>query len=190
MIFLRDDLTEIAKILRDGGVICAPTDTIWGLSCDATNPAAVERISEIKQRPPEKGYVVLVSDLEMLKNHVSFVPPRLETLLDYHLRPLTIIYDEGENLPKSVLGPNGSVAIRIVRDDFCKELIEKLGRPIVSTSANVSNEPFPKNFGGIASNVLQACDYVVRHRQGDSAIGEPSTIGRLDAFQELEFLRE
>lgn len=190
MMFLRDDLDEIAKTLQNGGVICCPTDTIWGLSCDATNEAAIARISDIKMRPPEKGYVVLVSDVDMLKKYVALVPPRLETLLDYHHRPLTIIYEEAENLPKSALALDGSVGIRVVRDEFCKQLIEKLGRPIISTSANVAGEPYPKNFGGISSDILQSCDYVVRHRQRETAIGEPSTIGKLDAFQELEFIRE
>ncbi len=190
MMFLRDDLPEIAKILKKGGVICTPTDTIWGLSCDATNELAIARISEIKQRPPEKGYVVLVSSIDMLKEYVPFVPPRLETLLDFHLRPLTVIYEEAENLPKLALAPNGSAAIRIVRDEFCKQLIEELGRPIISTSANLAGEDFPKNFGGISSDILQACEYVVRHKQRDTALGEPSTIGKLDSFQELEFIRE
>ncbi len=187
--FFRDDLDEIAKILNGGGIVCCPTDTIWGLSCDATNEAAIARISEIKQRPPEKGYVLLVSSIEMLKEHVAYVPPRLETLLAHHQRPLTMIYEEPLNLPAAALSPDGTAAIRIVRDEFCRQLIEKLGRPIVSTSANTSGEPFPEHFGQIKSDVLQACDYVVRHRQRETEPGQPSTIGRIDEFNEVAFIR-
>jgi L-threonylcarbamoyladenylate synthase len=187
--FLRDNLPEIVAILQNDGIICYPTDTIWGIGCDATNEKAVEKISSIKNRPPEKGYVVLVSSLEMLRKYTSFIPPRLETLLDFHVRPISIIYEADESLPKSVVAPDGTVAVRIVKDDFCCQLIEMLGKPLISSSANVSGEPFPKNFGAISSEILQKCDYVVRHRQRETTAGEPSTVARLDEFQELEFLR-
>ena len=188
--FLRDNLPDIVQFLQNGDVICYPTDTIWGIGCDATNEEAVAKISVIKKRPPEKGYVLLVSSLEMLKNYIPYIPPRLETLLDFHTRPLTMIYTEPENLPKSVLAPDGSVAIRIVQDDFCRQLIEQFGRPLVSTSANVAGQPFPTSFGAISSEILQSCRYVVRHRQRETEPAAPSSIARLDAFQELEFIRE
>lgn len=190
MFLLRDDIFDIAAMLGKGAVICYPTDTIWGIGCDALNEEAVGRIGAIKGRPPEKGYVLLVSSIDMLKQYVPRVHPRLETLLSYHQRPLTVIYDRPTGLPDSVKAPNGSVAIRVVQDQFCQELIDALGRPIVSTSANISGAPFPPTFGGISSEILGAVDYVVKYRQDDKEPGEPSAIARLDRHLELEFLRD
>lgn len=190
MFLLRDDISEVARILENGGIICYPTDTIWGIGCDATQEEAIARISALKGRPPEKGYVLLVSNLAMLKHYVPKIHPRLETLLAYHQRPLTIVYDRAVHLPASVKAPDGSVAIRIPKDDFCPKLIEALGKPILSTSANVSGEPWPPTFGAISSDILRAVDYVAKHRQDDKIPGEPSSIARLDRYQELEFLRD
>jgi L-threonylcarbamoyladenylate synthase len=190
MFLLRDDIFEIASMLEKGSVICYPTDTIWGIGCDALNEKAVARVSEIKGRPPEKGYVMLVSSIEMLKKYATRVHPRLETLLSFHTRPLTVIYDRSVGLPDVVKAPNGSVAIRVTQDQFCRELIEVLGRPILSTSANVSGSPFPPTFGGISSEILGAVDYVVKYRQDDKEPAEPSAIAKLDRHMELEFLRD
>lgn len=190
MFLLRDDISEIATLLQKGSVICYPTDTVWGIGCDALNETAIARVNQIKGRTPEKGYVLLVSSIEMLKQYALRVHPRLETLLSFHNRPLTVIYDRSEGLPESIKGPNGSVAIRVATDEFCKELINTLGRPILSTSANISGEPFPPTFGGISSEILGAVDYVVKYRQDDKTPGEPSAIAKLDKHLELEFLRE
>ncbi len=189
--FLRDHLPDIAQILQNGGLVCAPTDTIWGLHADATNADAVQKITSIKGRAPEKGYVMLVSSLDMLKKWVPYIPPRLETLLAFHARPLTMIYPNPEGLPAEVLAPDGSAAIRIVTDEFMRQVIELFGRPVVSTSANVSGRPFPTSFGAITSDVLQACDYVARHRQRETDDeAAPSSLARLDENNELEFIRE
>lgn len=191
MLFLRDHLPDIVQILQNGGIVCAPTDTIWGLHCDATQPDAIEKIAKIKGRSPEKGYVLLVSSLEMLKKHVPYIPPRLETLLAYHARPLTMIYENAEGLAPAAFAPDGSVGIRIVQDEFIRQIVEGLGRPVVSTSANVSGEPFPTGFGSISSDILQACDYITRHRQRESdPVATPSSVARLDENNELDFIRE
>ena len=190
MFLLRDDISDIAAILEKGGTICYPTDTIWGIGCDALNEAAVARVSAIKGRTPEKGYVLLVSDLDMLKRYVPKLNPRLETLLAYHTRPLTIIYERNVGLPAYVKATDGSVAIRLPQDDFCQKLIAALGRPIISTSANKSGEPFPATYGGISSEILGAVDYVVKYRQDDREPHEPSSIAKLDRHLELEFLRD
>jgi L-threonylcarbamoyladenylate synthase len=174
MILLRDDISEIVRILEEGGIICYPTDTIWGLGCDATNV----------------GYVLLVSDLPMLKTYVPKIHPRIETLLAYHKRPLTVIYERNIGLPPEAKAPDGSAAIRIPVDEFCQTLVGLFGKPIVSTSANISGQPFPTTFGTISSDVLGAVDYVVKHRQEDKEPGEPSAIARLDRHHELEFIRE
>lgn len=177
-------------MLSNGRVICYPTDTIWGIGCDALYKPAVERVSAIKGRPPEKGYVLLVSDLAMLKRFVPKIPPRLETLLAHHRRPLTMIYEETVGLPDFVKAPDGSAAIRVATDEFCQTLIAAFGGPILSTSANKSGEPFPPTFGAISSEILSTVDYVVKYRQDDKEPSQPSSIARLDRFQELEFLRE
>lgn len=190
MFLLRDDISEIAALLQRGSIICYPTDTIWGIGCDAFHEAAVERISALKGRAPEKGYVLLVSDIEMLKRFVPKMPPRLETLLAHHKRALTMIYPQTVGLPEWLKAPDGSVAIRVAADEFCHELIGAFGGPIISTSANKSGEPFPPTFGGISSEILAAVDYVVKYRQDDKEPAEPSSIARLDRYQELEFVRE
>lgn len=191
MFLLRDDISEIARLLEGGSIICYPTDTIWGIGCDATNVDAIARVTALKGRTPEKGYVLLVSDIEMLKRYVPKIHPRLETLLSFHQRPLTVVYERNiVGLPAVVKAPDGSVAIRVARDEFCQELIAKFGKPILSTSANKSGEPYPPTFGGISSEILGGVDYVVKYRQDDKEPGEPSSIAKLDRHQELEFIRD
>ncbi len=190
MFLLRDDISEIASLLQKGNIICYPTDTIWGIGCDALHQTAVDRITMLKGRAPDMGYVLLVSNVEMLKRFVPKMPPRLETLLAHHQRPLTIIYAHSIGLPDWVKAPNGSVAIRVATDEFCLELIEAFGGPIISTSANKHGDPFPPTFGGISSEILAGVDYVVKYRQDDKEPAEPSSIAFLDRYQELEFIRE
>ncbi len=185
-------LNPIQQILSDGGLILYPTDTIWGIGCDATNAEAVEKVYELKNRDRSKPFVLLVASIEMLKNFVEHVHPRVETLLLHHVQPLTFIYDKAKNLPSSVLGPGGSVAIRIPQDAYCRNLLEDFGKPLVATSANVSDQPFPRYFGEISSEIIQGVDFVAKHRQGDKTMGSPSVIAKLsDPIKaELVFLRE
>lgn len=190
MFLLRDDIEEIKGILQSGGTILYPTDTIWGLGCDATNQDAVHKIDAIKGRPVGKGYVLLVSNLTMLKRYVPKIHPRLQTLLSYHKRALTVIYDEVQGLPDFLKADDGSVAIRIVQDEFCQTLIDALDKPIVSTSANLSGADFPPTFGAVSSEVIEAVDYVVKHRQDDKSVAEPSVIARLTKKADLEFIRK
>ncbi len=190
MFLLRDDISEIVRILLDEGIICYPTDTVWGIGCDATNEVAIARVTNLKGRTPDKGYIILVDSIEMLKQFAPKIHPRLETLLAYHTRPLTVIYDRTVGLPAAVKAPDGSVGIRVVQDEFCKALIAALGRPLLSTSANKSGQPFPPTFGAISSDILMNVDYVVKHRQDDKEPHEPSSIARLDRHQELDFIRE
>lgn len=190
MFLLRDDISDIARILESGGLICYPTDTIWGIGCDATNEAAIERLSALKGQPPGQGYILLVDSIEMLKRYTFRVNPRVETLLAYLQRPLTVIYESPHDLPEPVKAKNGTVAVRVVNDQFCQELIQALGKPIVSTAACVSGEPFPPTFGAISSEILGNVDYVVKYRQDDKEPHTPSSIARLDRHNELEFIRE
>jgi len=188
--FYIDDIDSIANTLDKGGIILYPTDTIWGLGCDATNPKSVERIYEIKKRPMERPFILLVNDIGMLRKYVPKIHPRLETLLAYHERPLTVIYQQVKNLPKIVRGEGDSVAIRITLDEFCRQIISKLGRPIVATSANLSDHPHPSHFGDISSEIIHQVNYVVKYRQDKKRSGELSQIVKLSSKAELIFVRE
>ncbi len=184
------ELEPILAYLETGGTILYPTDTIWGIGCDATNEDAIDKVISLKQRDPSNPFVILVSSIEMLKKYVTWTHPRLETLLQYHERPLTIIYENAINLAKNATSMDGSVAIRIPKDPFCQQLIENFGKPLVSTSANISNAPYPNHFGEISSAVIIGVDHVVKYRQLDKNMNEPSVICKLDENEELFFLRE
>jgi L-threonylcarbamoyladenylate synthase len=187
--YFKDKIEDIITILENGGTILYPTDTIWGLGCDAMNEKAIEKIYSLKNRPKDKPFTILVNSIEMLKTYAPDIHPRIETLHTYHVLPLTLIYEESIELPDILLGKNKSAAIRIVKDEFCHQLIRSFGRPIVSTSANISNEPFPTNFGEISSPILKGVDYVVRHRQEEKQAQKPSILARYDENGELIFLR-
>lgn len=190
MFLLRDDISEIVRLLEGGGLLCYPTDTIWAIGCDATNEAAIARLAELKGQAPAKGYIVLVDSLEMLKQYVPKIHPRIETLLAYHQRPLTLVYDHVTGLPLVVKAPDRTAAIRVATDEFCRELIREFGKPLVSTAACKHGEPYPPTFGAISSEILGGVDYVVKYRQDDKEPHEPSAIARLDRHKELEFIRE
>lgn len=175
--------------LENGGLVLYPTDTTWAIGCDATNSEAVEKAYALKQRDRSKPFTLLVSSVEMLKHYVERVHPRVETLLAFHERPLTVIYERGINLPQNLLAPDGSIGIRVVKDDYCRQLIEGLGRPIVAADANITGEESPGHFGEISSAIIIGTDHVVKHRQMDKNMGEPSVVARVGEDSELEFLR-
>ena len=186
----KDRLEDILAVLEAGGLILYPTDTIWGVGCDATNEKAVEKVYELKKRDRSKPCVLLVDSLEMVKQYTKSIHPRVENLLAYHVRPLTVVYPEAKNLPQIAYDRSGSVAIRIALSGFCQKIIRAFGKPLISTSANISGEPFPSHFGEISSAIIQGVDYVVKTHQHDKVQGEPSVIVRVDDNGELEFLRE
>lgn len=186
------DLSETVKTLVHGGLILYPTDTIWGIGCDATNEAAVRKVYELKKRDFNKSFVILAASIDMIKQYVEHLHPRLETLLTYHRRPLTVVYDKAKNLPPNVTAPDGSIAIRIPHDGLCRQLINDFGKPLVATSANISSEPFPGHFGEISSEVIQGVDHVVKYQQHNKQAGTPSVIVKLgDPIKgDIIFLRE
>lgn len=190
MLLLRDDILQIAQIVLRGGLICYPTDTIWGIGCDALNEEAIARLSALREQPPGQGYIVLVDSIEMLKQYVRRMNPRVETLLAYHQRPLTLIYPDPIGLPSAVRAADGSAAIRVTLDEFCQTLIRAVERPIVSAAPCKAHEPYPPTFGAISSDILAGVDYVVKYRQESREPQQPSTIARIDRTNELEFLRE
>lgn len=153
-------MEEIVSILKNGGTIVYPTDTIWGIGCDATNPKAIEKIYQIKKRDKQKSMIILVESERRLQDLVE-VPEMAWEMMDISEKPITFIYDKPRNLPQELLADDGSIGIRLVKNDFCKKLITKLNRPLVSTSANLSGAPSPRRFADISPEILDKVDYVV-----------------------------
>ncbi len=176
MIDFTNDITQSLQVLQNGGVILYPTDTIWGLGCDATNENAVEKIINLKNRPSTKSFVVLVADERQLMQYVAALDLAVFDFLDTQINPTTVVYNNAIGLAENLLAANGSVAIRICKDDFCKNLIKRFRKPIVSTSANLSGEPSPSLFKEVSNQIRCGVDYVVLHRQNDETQAQPSSI--------------
>ncbi len=168
-------MNEIIDILKTGKTILYPTDTVWGIGCDATNFEAVQKIYQLKNREESKSLIILVDSVEMLKKYVHAVSETVLNILKITEKPTTIIYPNPKNLAKNTIASDNTIAIRIPKDDFCLQLIKAFGKPIVSTSANVSGEPTPKTFSEISTAILQSVDYVVALHQ-DKTTEKSSTI--------------
>ncbi len=172
----KDDLRMAVETLRNGGVILYPTDTIWGIGCDATNADAVKRIYSIKQREDSKAMLCLLDAPGKLQGYVEDIPSIAWDLIDYATRPLTLIYPHGRNIAHNLLAEDGSIGIRITNEKFSKKLCEMLHAPLVSTSANISGEPSARTFSQISPAIIQAVDYVVRYRRNDKSESSPSSV--------------
>ena len=194
-------LAEALKTLRAGGTILYPTDTVWGLGCDATNPEAVARIYEIKQRADSKSLVLLASDLDMVARYVKEIPSIAVDLVEVNDAPMTLIYpgaiagEEGApgdkwHLAHNTVAEDGSVGIRVPLMDWCKQLVFKLGRPIVSTSANISGEPTPQRFSEIDPAIKEAVDFVVPPSVDTQSTGKASQILKVGLKGEIEIIRK
>ena len=176
--------------MREGGVILYPTDTIWGIGCDATNEDAVRRVYEIKQRQDSKAMLVLVDSSVKVDFYVRDVPEVAWDLIDLADKPLTIIYSGARNLAANLLAEDGSVGIRVTNEDFSKRLCQQFRKAIVSTSANISGQPSPKNFSEISEDVKSAVDYIVGYRQEEMSNPKPSSIIKLDKGGVIKIIRE
>ena len=176
--------------MREGGVILYPTDTIWGIGCDATNEDAVRRVYEIKQRQDSKAMLVLVDSSVKVDFYVRDVPEVAWDLIDLANKPLTIIYSRARNLAANLLAEDGSVGIRVTNEDFSKRLCQQFRKAIVSTSANISGQPSPKNFSEISEEVKSAVDYIVGYRQEEMSNPKPSSIIKLDKGGVIKIIRE
>lgn len=177
---MKNDIEACLRVLRDGGLILYPTDTVWGIGCDATNETAVSKIYALKNRNEEKSMIILLADE---KEIIKYTDQEQLTIFDYIkgiVKPVTIIYNEAKYLAKNLINADGSVGIRIVKDEFCQRLIREFGKPIVSTSSNVSGYPPPLYFNDIDIKIKDGVDYVVQHRQDDDIPGIPSTVIRLN----------
>jgi L-threonylcarbamoyladenylate synthase len=185
-----EEIKESLNILRQGGIILYPTDTIWGLGCDPTNEIAVNRIFRIKSRAENKSLIILVDGLNMIERYVEDIPEIVYELADVSDSPLTIVYPAGKNLADGVCNEDGSVAIRICHDEFCNELISRFRKPIVSTSANSSGTPSPENFSKIEKSVINKVDYVVKHRQNDRSRYSASQVIKINQDGTIKIIRK
>jgi len=185
-----DDLTKALEVLRAGGVILYPTDTIWGIGCDATNPLSVRRVYEIKQREDVKSMLILMENPNLLNSYVSEVPEIAWDLIEVADKPITIIYPGAKNLAANLIAPDGSIGIRLTDEPFTQQLIQRFRKPIVSTSANVSGQKSPQNFQEISEEIKNAMDYIVRYRQNDLSKFNPSSIIKLGKGGEIEIIRK
>ena len=176
--------------MREGGVILYPTDTIWGIGCDATNEDAVRRVYEIKQRQDSKAMLVLVDSSVKVDFSVQDVPEVAWDLIDLADKPLTIIYSGARNLAANLLAEDGSVGIRVTNEDFSKRLCQQFRKAVVSTSANISGQPSPRNFSEISEEVKSAVDYIVGYRQEEMSNPKPSSIIKLDKGGVIKIIRE
>lgn len=186
----KEDLEKALQVLLAGGVILYPTDTIWGIGCDATNPEAVEKVYQLKGRAKDKSLIILLENENRLSSYVQEIPEVAYQLIEYAERPLTIIYSDAKNLAQNLVAEDGSIGIRIVKHPFCEKLIQRFKRPIVSTSANISGAPSPKNFAEISDEIKQHVDYVVQYGQGDLTPKQASTIMKLSPSGAFSFIRK
>ncbi len=186
---MTEEINNAIEVLSNGGLILYPTDTVWGIGCDATNAIAVQKIYELKQRVATKSMICLVANDFMLERHVNTVPDVAYDLIDVSPRPITIVYDEPKGVAKNLISDDNTLAIRVASDKFCQYLINKFKKPIVSTSANLSGEPTPSSFADISEHILKGVDYVVDlHKDKDNSVS--STIIKLSNDGTVKVIRE
>lgn len=190
IIDMQEEIKKAVEVLRSGGIILYPTDTVWGLGCDATNEAAVRKVFEIKNREDVKAMLVLVDNAAKIQTYVDEVPDMAWDLIEFAEKPLTIIYPEAKNLASNLVGEDKSIGIRVTRETFSKRLCEQFRKPIVSTSANISGERTPSNFSEISDEIKSKVDYVVNFRQDESVKPKPSSIIKLGKGNLFEMIRE
>ena len=186
---LNDDIQACIKVLQNGGLILYPTDTVWGIGCDATNAAAVKLIFELKKRVDSKALIVLVENENAIPKYVEIAELRVLDYLKGVHKPTTVIYQKAKNLAKNLLAEDGSVAIRVCKDTFCQALLKQFGKPIVSTSANVSTYPTPLNFQDISIDIIEGVNYVAKHRQSEMELQQPSAIVKWEKDGQIVIIR-
>ena len=185
----KEDIRRAIEVMNQGGIILYPTDTIWGLGCDATNPKAVKRIYEIKQRTDAKALISLVDSETKVQFYVKEVPEVAWDVMELSEKPMTVVFDGGRNLAPNLLGEDGSVAIRITKEAFSKELCMRMKRAVVSTSANISGQPAPRCFSEISEEIKKAVDYICTSRQDEPPTQTASSIIKLGAGGEVTIIR-
>ena len=185
----KDEMYAALEVLKRGGLILYPTDTVWGIGCDATNAAAVDKVFALKKRPEHKALICLVSDFKMLNQFVEEVPEVAYDILKLADKPTTIIYDKPIRIAENLVAEDDTLGIRVTKDKFCEQLIRKLRKPLVSTSANISGKAAPKSFSEISSEILEGVDYVVNLQQFKKA-AKPSAIIKLSNDGKVQVVRK
>ena len=186
---LKDEVAKAFKVVQDGGIILYPTDTIWGIGCDATNTEAVKKIYRLKQRDEAKSMIILLDSDSKLPSYVTEVPDMAYDLIEYAENPLTLIIPGARNISPALIAGDGSIGIRVSSHPFCQQLIQRMRRPLVSTSANISGKPSPQYFSQVEDEIINGVDYVVDLDQDSKEIKNPSTIMRLAPGGQFEFIR-
>lgn len=186
---MQNEIDNAVRILKAGGVILYPTDTIWGIGCDATNDQAVEKIYQIKERDPGKSMLILVKDTRMVSDYLDELPDIAAQLFELSDSPLTIILDGAAGLASNLPAADGSIGMRIPDESFCQALLQRFGKPIVSTSANLSGQSSPGSFADISEELISRMDYVVKIRQAEQTGGKASSIIRLFKNGEFKLIR-
>lgn len=183
-------MEKAIEILKKGGIILYPSDTLWGIGCDATNPEAVEKIFKLKKRSSSKSLITLLESDVKLNRYVKQIPEIAWDIVEFSEKPTTIIYPEGYNLAHNILAEDKSVGIRVVKEGFCHELIKKFGKPLVSTSANISNDPSPLRFEDINTRILEGVDYIVNLPSNVKLKPKASTIIKLEMDGTFTLIRK
>lgn len=186
----REDLNKALETLKNGGLILYPTDTIWGIGCDATNPEAVGKIYQLKGRDKTKSLIILLHNENQLASYVNDIPDVAYQLIEYTDKPLTIVYSNAKNLAPNAIAADGSIGIRVVKHAFCEQLLQRFRKPIISTSANISGEPSAKDFDEISPEIKNGVDYIVAYDRDVKTDGRSSTIMKLDSSGKFEFIRK
>ena len=186
---MKTEIENALNTLKRGGLILYPTDTVWGIGCDATNAEAIDKIYKLKQRVESKSMICLVSDFKMLNQFVEEIPEVAYDILKYAAKPTTIIYDDPIRVATNIIAEDNSLAIRVVKDDFCKTLVRKFRKPIVSTSANLSGRATPRTFAEISEEIKNGVDYVMNHNQ-KAKNSKPSAIIKLTLDGSVTVIRE
>jgi L-threonylcarbamoyladenylate synthase len=187
---MKDELIKAFDVISKGGVILYPTDTVWGIGCDASINKAVDRIFKIKKRPDRKSLIIMLDQYEKLYQYVDDVPEIAFDLMNSITTPLTIVYPHAKNIAKKLIPDDGSIAIRVTRDEFCRKLISLMNKPLVSTSANISGQPTPLIFSKISPEILNSVDYIVNYAQTRLHQIKPSTIIKFNKKGEYEIIRK
>jgi L-threonylcarbamoyladenylate synthase len=186
---LRDEVAKAFKIVQEGGIILYPTDTIWGIGCDATNTDAINKIYRLKQRDESKSMIILLDTENKLESYIQEVPAIAYDLIEFAENPLTLVMPGAKNISPAIISADGSIGVRVSSHPFCQQLIQRMRKPLVSTSANISGKPSPQYFSQIDQEIIDGVDYVVDLDQHSMEIKTPSTIMRLAPDGKFEFLR-
>ncbi len=185
----REEVNQCLTVLKRGGLILYPTDTVWGIGCDATNSEAVEKVYQLKQRPDTKALICLVGDIAMLERTVAKVPDAAYDIINFSTKPTTIIYDAPKGIAENLAGSDNTLGIRVARDAFCRQVLKSFRRPLVSTSANLAGQPTPGSFSEIDGEILKGVDYIVPLRRQERNTA-PSAIIRLGTDGTVKVIRK